>query len=101
MEKDKEELWQAEDITGKLMVVQRYTGLEMVLLDNLGELRGTTPKFRAENLSLLRRKRQALQKNELNTFAGLTVLPLEQNKQPWGWLVADCPQESMAEPALA
>ena len=98
MEKDKEELWQAEDITGKLMVVQRYTGLEMVLLDNFGELRGTTPKFRAENLSLLRRKRQALQKNELKAFVGLTVLPLEQNKQPWGWLVADCPQESMAEP---
>ena len=86
MEKDKEELWQAEDIAGKLMVVQRYTGLEMVLLDNFGELRGTTPKFRAENLSLLRRKRQALQKNELKSFAGLTVLPWSRISSPGaGW----------------
>ncbi|SHK60723.1 Sugar diacid utilization regulator [Selenomonas ruminantium] len=97
MEKDKEDLWQAEDITGKLMVVHRYTGMEMVLLDRLGDLRGTTPDFREESLSLLRRKRQALQQEDWTPFAGLTVIPLVQNKQLWGWLAADCPQAEMAE----
>lgn len=99
MEKDKEELWQAEDIAGKFMVVHGYTGLEMVLLDRLGDMRGTTPSFREESFSLLRRKRQALQQNDHTPFAGLTVIPLVQNKQQWGWLVADCPQTSMEESA--
>ena len=96
MEKDKEELWQAGDIAGKLMVVNRYAGLEMVLLDNLGDLRGMTPGFRSESLSLLRRKRQALQQKDLSPFTELTVLPLGKDKT-WGWLAADCPRESMQE----
>lgn len=99
MEKDKEELWQEEDIAGKISVVYRYTGLEMVLLDNLGDVRGITPAFREESLSLLRRKRRSLQQNDLEPFAGLTVLPLIQNRNSWGWLVADCSQDSMEESA--
>ena len=42
MEKERVELWQAEDIAGKLAVVQNYTGLELLALDNLGEIRGRT-----------------------------------------------------------
>lgn len=97
MEKDKEELWQAEDISGKMAVVHGYTGLEMVLLDNLGEVRGITAGFREESLSLLRRNRQALQQKDLTPFGGLTVQPLVQNAQNRGWLVADCTQDSMEE----
>ncbi|BAL82061.1 putative CdaR family transcriptional regulator [Selenomonas ruminantium subsp. lactilytica TAM6421] len=99
MEKDKEELWQAEDIAGKLRVVHGYTGMEMVLLDRRGDLRGGTARFREESLSLLRRKQQALQQKDFAPFAGLTVVPLVQNKYLWGWLAADCPRESMAESA--
>ena len=99
MEKDKEELWQAEDIAGKLRVVHGYTGLEMVLLDRLGDLRGATPGGCEESLSLLRRKRQALQQQDFAPFTGLTVRPLVQNKQLWGWLAADCPQADMTENA--
>ncbi len=97
MEKDREELWQAEDIAGKLMVVWRYTGLNLALLDNLGELKGMTPDFRSESLSLLRLKRQALQKNDLALFSGLTVQPLTQGGRHWGWLAADSPREKMRE----
>lgn len=99
MEKDKEELWQAEDIAGKIAVVHGYTGLEMVLLDNLGEVRGITAGFREESLSLLRRKRQALQQKDLTPFSGLAVQPLVQNTQLRGWLVADCAQDTMEENA--
>ena len=97
MEKDKEELWQAEDIAGKLRVVHAYTGLELVLLDKRGDLRGATPAFREESLSILRRNQQALQQNDFVPFVGLTVVPLVQNKHLWGWLAADCPRESMEE----
>lgn len=100
MERDREELWQAEDIAGKLMVVHGYTGMELVLLDRLGDVRGATPGVREEILSLLRRNRQALQQNDLEPFAGLTVRTLEQNKQLWGWLAAECPQQDMTENAL-
>ena len=46
MEKEQVELWQAEDIAGKLAVVHTYTGLELAVLDNLGDLRGKTVGFR-------------------------------------------------------
>ena len=97
MEIDKAELWQAEDIVGKLKVVYHCTGLEMVLLDKMGDVRGMTPCFREESLSLLRLKRQALQQQDMEPFAGLTVVPLFQNKNLWGWLTADCPRTDISE----
>ncbi|MCR5756701.1 MAG: helix-turn-helix domain-containing protein [Selenomonas sp.] len=95
MEKDKEELWQAGDIAGKILAVHRCTGLEMVLLDRLGELRGITPGFPMEKLSLLRLKRQALLQNDFRPFEGGTVLSLVQNSQPWGWLATESVQARM------
>ena len=99
MEKEQVELWQAEDIAGKLAVVHTYTGLELVVLDNLGDLRGKTMGFREESYSLLRRNQQALQKNELAVFANLTIIPLKQERQLRGWLVAETPVGSMTETA--
>ncbi len=99
MEKEQVELWQAEDIAGKLAVVHTYTGLELVVLDNLGDLRGKTMGFREESYSLLRRNQQALQKNELAVFANLTIIPLKQERQLRGWLAADMPAATMTETA--
>ena len=99
MEKEQVELWQAEDIAGKLAVVHIYTGLELVVLDNLGDLRGKTAGFREECYSLLRRNLQALQKNELGMFENLTIIPLKQDRKLRGWLAADRPAGTMTEAA--
>ncbi|WP_026767111.1 PucR family transcriptional regulator [Selenomonas ruminantium] len=99
MEKERVELWQAEDIAGKLAVVHNYTGLELVVLDNLGDLRGKTAGFREEDYSLLRRNQQALQKNDLVFFENLTIIPLKQERQLRGWLAADRPADTMTEEA--
>lgn len=99
MEKERVELWQAEDIAGKLAVVHTYTGMELVVLDNLGELRGKTVGFREGSYSLLRRNLQALQKNELGMFEQLTIIPLKQERQLRGWLVADMSADNMTEEA--
>ncbi len=99
MEKERVELWQAEDIAGKLVVVHNYTGLELVVLDNLGDLRGKTAGFREEDYSLLRRNQQALQKNDLVFFENLTIIPLKQERQLRGWLAADRPADTMTEEA--
>ena len=99
MEKERVELWQAEDIAGKLAVVQIYTGLELVVLDNLGDLQGKTVGFGEESYSLLRRNLQALQKNELALFENLTIIPLKQDRQLRGWLAADLPAAAMTETA--
>ena len=99
MEKERVELWQAEDIAGKLAVVHNYTGLELVVLDNLGDLRGKTAGFREEDYSLLRRNQQALQKNDLVFFENLTIIPLKQERQLRGWLAADRPADTLTEEA--
>ena len=99
MEKERVELWQAEDIAGKLAVVHNYTGLELVVLDNLGDLRGKTAGFREEDYSLLRRNQQALQKNDLVFFENLTIIPLKQERQLRGWLAAERPADTMTEEA--
>jgi len=97
MEKERVELWQAEDIAGKLAVVHIYTGLELVVLDNLGDLRGKTAGFSEACYSLLRRNLQALQKNELGIFENLTIIPLKQDRKLRGWLAADRQAGTMTE----
>lgn len=99
MEQERVELWQAEDIAGKLAVVQRYTGLELLTLDNLGDLQGKTIGFREESFSVLRRNLQALHKNDFSLFAGLTIIPLTTNGQLRGWLITDSPEQDMTESA--
>lgn len=99
MEKERVELWQAEDIAGKLAVVQNYTGLELLALDNLGEIRGRTAGFKEESCSLLRRSLQALQKKEFSSFTDLTIIPLTTKRQLRGWLVADSAAELMTPEA--
>lgn len=70
-------------------------------MDMTGEVCGQTADFPAEQISLLRNRRQALLRREAHIFTELTVWRLERDDILLGWLVAACPEQDLDVEARA
>lgn len=94
---DREELWQQDTMEGKLAVIHRMLGLEMVLLDFYGEVLAKTLGFPAEKLSLLRNRRQALLQKDDAPFQDMFLCRIMKNSQLLGWLTVAVKPQSVPE----
>ena len=94
-------LWQEYSLSGKLRLAKQVMGQDFLIMDMTGEVRGQTAGFPAEQISLLRNRRQALLRREAHIFTELTGWRLERDDLLLGWLVAACPEQALDAEAQA
>lgn len=100
-EYDAGQLWHHNTIEEKMNIAGQQLGLELAVIEPMGDVRYKTAGLAESTLSLLRNRRQALLQKQAKSFPGLTVRALSMESQPLGWLVLEVDGQEIDEKSKA